>query len=180
MASLGSTAWAWAVSTWDGGPWREADIVYGVLTGGPQTDGPPSGLRSREDLLRLRGWIAVWGLLLLVAGTAVASIFGHGPFDSHIPAPTPTEVSLATSIAHTEASTTVPSSDRSPTPQASVAVDATGWPLNVQSVSVIVSTHGAPDWYVGAPTGYENREVLVIQLIGDFSVGTTGSPSITA
>jgi len=126
----------------------------------------------------LRGWIAVWGLLLLVAGTAVASIFGHGPFDSHIPAPTPTEVSLATSIAHTEASTTVPSSDRSPTPQASVAVDATGWPLNVQSVSVIVSTHGAPDWYVGAPTGYENREVLVIQLIGDFSVGTTGSPSL--
>lgn len=155
---------------------RGADTVAGVLTGGPQTDGPSSTRRSREDLRRLRGWAVFWILMLFVVWSTVASIFGHGPGDPRIPAPTPTEVSMATAIAHTEASTTVPSGDGSPTPQAGVVVDATGWPSNVQSVSVIVSAHGAPEWYVGAPAGYENHEVLVIQLTGAFSAATTGRP----
>ncbi len=55
---------------------------------------------------------------------------------------------------------------------------APGWPPDIQSASVILTTHADAMQYVGGGTeaGDGSRPVLVIRLIGDFSWITTGPP----
>ena len=55
---------------------------------------------------------------------------------------------------------------------------APGWPLDIQTASVILTTHADAMQYVGGGTeaGDGSRLVLVIRLVGDFSWITTGPP----
>lgn len=55
---------------------------------------------------------------------------------------------------------------------------APGWPPDIQTASVILTTHAEAMQYVGGGTeaGDGSRLVLVIRLVGDFSWITTGPP----
>ena len=90
--------------------------------------------------------------------------------------PTSAQTSLAWSVAHGQALATVPAPDGSPTPGDQVQVDTTGWPANVQSVSMTLMTHGAAKAYVGTLPDSDSRPVMVIQLTGEFSAGHSAPP----
>lgn len=110
-------------------------------------------------------WILAGSSVLLVGGALAATNVAGAQATSWTPSPAQERVALA--LAHQEAETSVP---------AGVATgnDAFGWPANVRHVEISAGTRRAASRLIDNSAVPDDRDVVVVRLVGDFVFTVTG------